>query len=115
MPGVDGQQFGVGQTRTRISGGKAGDIERRVDSLAQGVWRKVGGTGVSLPLTQVDRHRKGLVTVVFDGFDLGTTDRHRLPEAVGDVDLACACSLFAGMSKDIPRQLLQRFETVTEA
>lgn len=70
---------------------------------------------MSLPLTQIDRHRKGLVTVVFDGFDLGATDRHRLPEAVGDVDLAGARPLYSGMGKDITRQLLQRFETVTEA
>jgi hypothetical protein len=90
-------------------------FKRRVDSLAPGRRRKVGGARLPLPLTQVDRDRNSLVAVVFDGFDLAAANRHRLTKPYRDVDLAGAGPLLAGINQDILCQLLENFETVTEA
>jgi hypothetical protein len=90
-------------------------FKRRVDSLAPGRWRKVGSARLPFPLTQVDRDCNSLVTVVFDGLDLTAAHRHRLTKTNRDVDLAGAGSLLAGINQDILCQLLENFETVTEA
>jgi hypothetical protein len=109
------QQGGVSQTGAGILGGEAGDVQRRLDGLANGLGREVGGVGVSLALAEVDRHRDALVPVVLDGFDLAAAHAHRLPETRRHIDLASARSLLGSVGEDIARQLPQRVEAVTEA
>ena len=112
---VDGQQVGIGQTGTGIVGGEAGNVQGRIDGLPQGGGGKIGGARVPFSLAKIDRNGDPLVTVVFDGFDLATANRDLLPETGRDVDLAGARPLPFGVGENIPRQFLQRVETVAEA
>jgi len=97
----------IGQAGAIVLSREAGDIECRLDRLAQRLARKVGGAGVALALTGVDRDADTLVAVEFDGLDFVATHRHRLPETFGHIDLAGRRSLGPGVLEHILGELLQ--------
>jgi hypothetical protein len=112
---VAGQQRGVGQPGAIVRGGEAGDGERRLDGLAQGLRREIGGAGVALALAAIDGDADALVAVELDGLDFIAAHADRLPEAFGDIDFAGGRPLVAGMFQDILGELLQRRERVGKA
>ena len=105
----------IGQAGAVVFGGEAGDVERRLDRLAQRLRREIGGAGVALALADVDGDADALVAVELDGFDFVATHADRLAEAFGDIDLAGRRALVAGMLQDILGQLLQRGEGIGKA
>jgi len=104
---IAGHQGGIGQPGTIVLGGEAGDLERCFNRVAQGLRRKIRGAGVALALPGIDGNADALVAIEFDGFNLVAAHRHRLPEALRDIDLASARALVAGVFEDILGQLLQ--------
>ena len=102
-----GQQRRVGQAGTVVRGREAGDVERRLDRLAQGLRREVGSAGVALALAGIDGNADALVAVEFDGLDLVATHPDRLAETFGNIDFAGGRALVAGMFEHILSQLLQ--------
>ncbi len=109
---IPGHQRRIGQAGAIVLGGEAGDVQRRLDRFAQCLRREIGGAGVTLALTGIDRDADALVTIELDGFDLVTAHRHRLPEALRDIDLAGRRPLVAGVLEHILGELLQGGEGV---
>ena len=113
--GVGRQEAGVGQSGAGIGGGEAGDVQGGIDRFAQGRRGKVRGARLTLPLVEIDADRDRFVAVVLDGFDFAAAHRHRLPEAVRDIDLAGAGSLLCGVNENVAGEFLQGLEAVAEA
>ena len=109
------QQMCFGQSGAGVGRREAGDVERGLDRLAQGRRGKVGGTGVSLLLPQINRHTDTFVAVVFDGFDLAAAHHDGLSEAFRDIDFASTGAGFAGVSEHFVGQILQGTQGMGEA
>ena len=112
---IERQTIDIRQTGTGIGGSEAGDVDRRVDRLAQRTGCKNRGAGLPFVLPQISGDGDRFVPIVFDGFDFAAADRYRLPETVGNVDFACTGRARFGISQNILRQFPERVEGMTEA
>jgi len=104
----------LGEAGAVVFGGEARDVERRLDGIAQRLCRKVRGAGVTLALAGIDGDADTLVAVVLDGFDFVATHRHRLAEALRNIDLARARPLAGSVFEDIGGKLLEGGEGIGE-
>ena len=109
------QQVCFGQSGAGVGRRETGDVERGLDRLAQGRRGKIGGTGIPLPLPQINRHADPLVAVVLDGFDLAATHHDGLPEAFRNINFTSAGAGFSGMAEHFVGQILQGTQGMGEA
>ena len=79
-----GKLFGLGQARAGVFSGEPCNIERGTHRVLDRLTREVGCVGVAAALAQVNRHRKTLVPVLFDGLHLAPSHVDRQAVALGE-------------------------------
>ena len=107
-------QIRIRQTRHRVFGGEARNIECSLHSSLYRCFGKVRGAGAAAPVADINRHTQRFVAVAFDVFQIAFSNGNAQSVALRGFGSGVSCTYFFGMRERAVDQRLKLGTAVAE-